>query len=872
MSEATRFEVMSYWEAKAIAQQSPMVLVTNMGQASSGILSSILTLKAGLALDTFMNVLPEYLSKAGGFATLFPTLDIENIDNVIEGELWNEYASIIIAMKGGLGEGVGGMLASLYETTVGTNALLTSYRSLLQRIAIDPYIQRWANTTYRPNIPDTETSWFMQQIGAITRDQFKDCAHQAGWTDGWLAPLESAMTRQPNLETLLDFKRRGYFDENGLRAVLKWYRFTGETLENTIKMAVQYPEPYRLAEMHTKGLLSHDDYFKTMGYFGIEYDYAQAWAGAQLQMPNFDQCLALLRRGVITEDDVRLYMNYQQYGDYQTNQMLTLKEVIPPIQDLIRFAIREAYGEHDPEKQYPAMVEIAGKMGLTPEAAEWYWYAHWERIPINLMFANYHRGLWDKTKLERMLKIVDIHPDDRQDIMNVAFVPPSIRELGYGYDVGAYTLEDIKRYRRFGGLSPEDAEKAGKAMVAYRTEAERNAVRMEYLYAFSRGEIDEEGLDKRLFEIGTAPEAVPLWMERARLYANRVLKPTVDMEGKLVSSSEALTAFKLGLRDADWTKNALKDLNWIDDRITVAMERAEREKAESEEQASEVKYRKLTLAQLQKMYQLQIINKEQMVTEITLIGYNPDDAELLTEIYTRDVAEAIKPKVFSSAVAANMYDLCIYDEDDLLYNFTEQGWSDDQAALLVMYTLIYQRYPLLRTMYSKGAISGEDMVKELMKLEMPEFNARQLVAKTYEEYQVDRVSHEKDLTKAEIIKGAKNNVLLASQAAELLVGIGYDENEAYYILAINKVVEAGDPEGYWDMRRVTESYKKAKGQPYVVIPDEIFALEKLLKDTKAERDKIMQTTKDENDIAGLTLKIGSIEGQMKQLIIAKGLK
>jgi hypothetical protein len=342
------------------------------------------------------------------------------------------------------------------------------------------------------------------------------------------------------------------------------------------------------------------------------------------------------------------------------------------------------------------------------------------------------------------------------------------------------------------------------------------------------------------------------------------------MEGRIVSSSEALTAFKLGLRTEEWLRIQLKALDWTDERINTAVERAKLEIAEKEEKDAEVKYRKLTLAQIKQLYTIHIINKEQMTTEFVLVGYSPDDAELLTEIYTREVPVEVAPKPFTSAVASNMYALMMFDEDDLYDNFLLQDWDEGQAALLTMYTLVTQKYDSLKTQYIKGAISGEQMVQELVKLEMPEYNARLLVKKTYEEYEVDRLSHEKDLTKAEIIKGVKNQVLTPSQGAELLQGIGYDDSESWYILAINKVVEAGDPDGYWEMRKVTEAYKKARGEKSLDIPDELLMLEKQLKEAQSKLNELKKQPEREEEIKDLALKLIPIEQRIAEIV--KGLK
>jgi len=870
VSEATRFEVMSYWEAKALSAQVPMALVTNVGMAASGIVQGFLTALTGVQLDTLRDKVPSYVDKNRMLAFELKYGALDDVDTLVFGELTSDYDAMITALKAGIGEGAGGLLSALYETLTGTNALLQSYLGMRQRIAIDPYISRSINYDFVPNIPDAESAWFMRKVGQLSEVQYNSYLRQSGWADELRPALDAAWTRQPNLEILLSLRRRGLINDSTLIDLLKWFRYSDGVISSVTDLVVQYPEPYRLAEIRSKGLVSHEKYVETMGKFGIDSDWSLAWVYAQRQFPSVETCMAMLRRNIIGGEDFLAYLQRQQIDVDQATKVMALKDVIPPIQDLVRFAVREAYLDHDPEKQYGEMVRIAGLMGLTPKDAEHYWYSHWERIPVNLMYSNYHRGLWTVEKLERMLKIVDVHPDDRKDIINVAYGVPSIREMGYGFDVGVYSLEDIKRFRRWGGLSPADAEKAGESMVAYRTEAERNSVRTELMYAFGLEKIDEATLRTRLTEIKTPEQALELWVTRAKLYKERMKKPAVDMEGRIVSSSEALTAFKLGLRTEEWLHVQLKALDWTDERINTAVERAKLEITEKEEKDAEVKYRKLTLAQIKQLYTIHMINKEQMTTEFVLVGYSPDDADLLTEIYTREVTVEVKPKPFTSTVAANLYAIMMFDEDDLYDNFLLQDWDEGQAALLTMYTLVTQKYDSLRTQYIKGAISGEQMVQELMKLEIPEYNARLLVKKTYEEYEVDRLSHEKDLTKAEIIKGVKNQVLTPSQGAELLQGIGYDDSESWYILAINKVVEAGDPDGYWEMRKVTEAYKKARGEKALDIPDELLMLEKQLKEAQSKLNELKKQPEREEEIKDLALKLIPIEQRIAEIV--KGLK
>lgn len=857
--------------AKSKGIEQSTFLVQNISQSAQTILDAAFLAIAGTKLDALKPMLPDYIGAHINVAGLLKTVNVEDFGVPIEATLTADYEFILDSIKAGLGGHVGGLYAGLYENLVGSTALLQSYTGLLHRITIEPYISRYFNNMIRPNIPDIDSALFMHHLGALSLESRNAYINQAGWEDTFIGAIEKTFIRQPPIDMLLDFRRRGYITNDTLITLLKWFRLDSNAAENVAKMAIQYPEPYRLAEMHSKGILDTTDYINLAGNFGLTGGHALAWSEAQRKYPDFATAIALLRRGDITNENFLFWMIRNQFEPSEADVMLNLKEAIPPIQDLIRFAVREAYGSHTYDEQYAAMVTNAKRMGLTDEAAGWYWWAHWDRIPLTLMYQNYYRGNWDSSKLRRMLALVDIHPDDREDIINVAYAPPSIRELGYGFDVGAYSVEDVVKFRRWGGLSPSDAEVSGQAMVLYRTEAEREAVRRANMNLYKLDKISREEFEAAIRAITPNEAAIQLWLERGDLERQIALKPSMDTEGRIVSSSEAITAFKLKLRDENWLRESLKALDWTDERVNVAVERAKLEIKTKEEEEKEVKYRKLTIAQLANMYKLNLITKEQMVVEVVLIGYTSDDAELLVEVYTRPEVKAGPIKNYTISDAARLYHYQLFDEEDIYNNYLLDGYSEDQSAMLTLMTRLNLEYPILVKLYERGEINAEQFSKALQVLGMDEYDAINLTKRMQYEYQVSRLATEKELTKAEILKGAKNNVLTVNQASNLLQDIGYDQSEAYYLLAINKVVEAGDPEGYWDMRRVTENYKKARGELYIDIPDELIMLEKQQKQYKTQLNEANKHPEKEQEISDLTQKLGGIESAMKQIITSRKL-
>jgi hypothetical protein len=429
-----------------------------------------------------------------------------------------------------------------------------------------------------------------------------------------------------------------------------------------------------------------------------------------------------------------------------------------------------------------------------------------------------------------------------------------------------YSLADIEKYRRWGGLSEEDAKKSSLAMVAYRTEAERNSVRTEYMYAYGRGKYTIEQFATLLKEIKTADEAIPLWVQRAELYKERLLKPAMDTEGKLISSSEALTAFKIGLLDELKTRYALGRLEWTQARIDLAIQKAKHDLIPVEPVIEEVTPRQLTATQMRSLFLKGLINDEFMLSVFIESGYLPDDAKLLTDLYTA-VEEAVTTlKPFSNAVAADLYYFGIFNEDDVAFNYQLQDYDESQAWLLTLLTTLQQEFPILKKEYEEGAIDKVDLRNYLIGYGLDPDEATRVTLKVTEELQVKRLASEKDLTKAEIIKGVKNNVFSFGQGVELLVDLGYDSDEAQYLLILNKVVVAGDPDSYLEMKMVTEAYKKARGEKSITIPEQAFQIEKQMKETRTELDKERGLGVNETKIAELALKLNELEGRLKTVL------
>jgi len=124
----------------------------------------------------------------------------------------------------------------------------------------------------------------------------------------------------------------------------------------------------------------------------------------------------MLFRGEISEGQYAGLLKALDYAPTWRGKLLAIARRIPPISDMIRFAVREVYSpdvraRFGQDDDYPeAFTAKAALHGLSEEDAKAYWAAHWELPSTEQGFRMFHRSLIDKPTLELLLRAKDIMP------------------------------------------------------------------------------------------------------------------------------------------------------------------------------------------------------------------------------------------------------------------------------------------------------------------------------------------------------------------------------------------------------------------------------------------------------------------------------
>ena len=189
-----------------------------------------------------------------------------------------------------------------------------------------------------------------------------------------------------------------------------------------------------------------------LGFAGLEDKAQEMVISAGRQFENAQQIMALLNRGEISKDEALSRLGRNGYGRTEAENILKLRLVIPPVQDLVRFSVREAYYE-DYVKQYGLDQEFPNELawygaqqGLSLEFCKYYWRSHWELPSLQMGFEMLHRGVISDEDLDNLFIAQDIMPWWRDKIKQISFVP--------------FTRVDVRRMYREGVLGRDEVEQA----------------------------------------------------------------------------------------------------------------------------------------------------------------------------------------------------------------------------------------------------------------------------------------------------------------------------------------------------------------------------------------------------------------------------
>jgi len=151
--------------------------------------------------------------------------------------------------------------------------------------------------------------------------------------------------------------------------------------------------------------------------------------------------------------------------------------------------------------------------------------------------------------------------------------------------------------------------------------------------------------------------------------------------------------------------------------------------------------------------------------------------------------KAISYNPYTRVDSQRMWSLDLLTESELKANYNDLGYDEVHAQRMTLWTKINVLATELRARYSKGWITSEQVKSELIAEGMPAAKADIWVQRIVKADSAARTETERALTKTEIIKGYSKGLIDYPTALSMLIDMGYDSDESEYILIVNTVAQ-----------------------------------------------------------------------------------
>lgn len=410
-------------------------------------------------------------------------------------------------------------------------------------------------------------------------------------------------------------------------------------------------------------------YFESIGYSNDDINRLLIAATSMLS-PDIIRFLYL--NGNIDEN---LHDRFLTLIGFQPTNIFWIKQTywqIPPVQDLIVMAVREAFspeiatlfGQYE---GYPQILtDYMKRQGIKEEWSQRYWASHWKLPSPEQGFEMFHRGIIDQKTLSLLLRALDIMPFWRDKLINLNYAVLRLVDIRRFFDLGVINEEQMYKEFLARGYNPERANWAVTWVKQYT----------------SKGNEQEQA-------------------QRRMLNQTVIVK---SLNSGRISNQQAITM----LEELHYSRS--------DAELIIAVYQTEQEIEREDIVIDDNKKRLIKLAT--DGYSQRLINHQEAIEMLVSSGYSLAQARLELEWHDYETESQIKAHVVSWF--KELYTTWKIDQQQFITSMGEYGFDGNEVnRLLAEFDILRETrtraptFEMIRRWFRNGIITTEQYTNEL---------------------------------------------------------------------------------------------------------------------------------------------------------------
>lgn len=333
---------------------------------------------------------------------------------------------------------------------------------------------------------------------------------------------------------------------------------------------------------------------------------------SRYRLYNEETIRELYLRKVLDADQMFMRMRELGYTDTRIHEIIQSWEVIPGPQDLFTMVAKEAFepdmvstiglGDEFPEDQ----VEWLQKQGISKDWAIKYWYAHWDQPSIQMGFEMLHRGVIDFATLDMLFRAIEMPPFWRDKLTQIAYTPYTRVDVRRMHDMGVLNDQDLIQAYKDLGYDDDKAYNMAVFTLRYNEQNDRDLTKSQITKAYINGLMNKTDAIELLKKINF-PEAQAEFIIALEEYDR-------DIEYQEASIKNIGERYVNRLLTESEARVRLNSMNLPSTRITLLIDRWKIDLYEDQKLPSK--------SDLGKMLKNKVINDDQYLRQMDLLGYN----------------------------------------------------------------------------------------------------------------------------------------------------------------------------------------------------------------------------------------------------------
>jgi len=352
-----------------------------------------------------------------------------------------------------------------------------------------------------------------------------------------------------------------------------------------------------------------------MGFAGFEEDAQKVLVAAGRQFESSGEIISLLNRGEIDYNEALSRLGRNGYAETEAVNVLKLRWVIPPIPDLVRFSVREAYYEdyvkrYGLDQEFPnELAWYSAQQGVSLEFAKYYWRSHWELPSLQMGFEMLHRGVIEEEDLDNLFIAQDIMPWWRDKIKKISFVPFTRVDVRRMYREGVLGRDEVTRAYRDIGYDEYRAAKMTDFVIAWAGAGRKKQTQSQIIRAYDWDVVTHNEAVSLLLALGYSEETAE----------NILTVHDYEEAEKAHTAIIAVVEARYKRREIDTNAVYAKfgELGITGKRTADILERWDAERVLEEPQPSK--------ADLIRWFKKDILTESIFKTEMSKLGYSPQN-------------------------------------------------------------------------------------------------------------------------------------------------------------------------------------------------------------------------------------------------------